>query len=86
MRYSMICGPVWPTTLPRKKCSSSKPGANTCRPAGRNAAKTRYPESPSWIFACTGMVAELIGYDYEAMGLERLYQASDMLWPHREAL
>ncbi|MCF6355916.1 MAG: IS1634 family transposase [Candidatus Polarisedimenticolaceae bacterium] len=41
--------------------------------------------SHQWLQQRSGL-GELIGYDYEAMGLERLYQASDMLWQHREAL
>ena len=31
-------------------------------------------------------LGELIGYDYEAMDLNRLYRASDALYKHREAL
>ena len=28
----------------------------------------------------------MIGYDFEGMGLDRLYQVSDQLWKHREAI
>ncbi len=31
-------------------------------------------------------LGELIGYDFEGMGLDRLYQVSDLLWKHREVL
>ena len=31
-------------------------------------------------------LGELIGYDYEAMDLNRLYRASDALYKHRETL
>ncbi|VAX01725.1 hypothetical protein MNBD_GAMMA20-2296 [hydrothermal vent metagenome] len=48
------------------------------RPASERA-------SHPWLQQHSGL-GGLIGYDDEAMGLERLYQASDMLWRHREAL
>ena len=28
----------------------------------------------------------MIDYDFEDMGLDRLYQVSDQLWKHREAI
>lgn len=31
-------------------------------------------------------LGELIDYDYEGMGVDRLYQVSDQLWKHKEAL
>ncbi len=56
---------------------------------GNIIARMAYPGSERashrWLQQRSGL-GELIGYDYEAMGLERLYQASDMLWRHREAL
>ena len=38
-----------------------------------------------WLQNQSGL-GELIGYDFEGMGLDRLYQASDLLWKHREAI
>lgn len=56
---------------------------------GNIIARMAYPASErashQWLQQRSGL-GELIGYDYEAMGLERLYQASDLLWRHREAL
>ncbi|WP_428355383.1 IS1634 family transposase [Methyloprofundus sp.] len=34
----------------------------------------------------TSALGELIDYDFEDMGLDRLYQVSDQLWKHREAI
>ncbi len=56
---------------------------------GNIIARMAYPASErashQWLQQRSGL-GELIGYDYEAMGRERLYQASDLLWRHREAL
>jgi len=38
-----------------------------------------------WLQTSSGL-GELIGYDFEGMGLDRLYQVSDLLWKHREAI
>jgi transposase len=38
-----------------------------------------------WLQTQSGL-GELIDYDYEGMGLDRLYQVSDQLWKHREAI
>ncbi|TXK95367.1 transposase, partial [Methylococcaceae bacterium CS5] len=39
----------------------------------------------SWLQTSSGL-GELIDYDFEGMGLDRLYQVSDQLWKHREAI
>ncbi len=56
---------------------------------GNIIARMAYPASErashQWLQQRSGL-GELIGYDYEAMGLERLDQASDLLWRHREVL
>jgi len=41
--------------------------------------------SHGWLQQRSGL-GELMGYDFESMGLDRLYQASDQLWKHKEAL
>ncbi len=38
-----------------------------------------------WLQNQSGL-GELIDYDFEGMGLDRLYQVSDLLWKHREAI
>ena len=38
-----------------------------------------------WLQSQSGL-GELIDYDFEGMGLDRLYQVSDLLWKHREAI
>lgn len=38
-----------------------------------------------WLQNQSGL-GELMDYDFEGMGLDRLYQASDLLWKHREAI
>lgn len=38
-----------------------------------------------WLQTQSGL-GELIDYDYEGMGLDRLYRVSDQLWKHREAI
>jgi len=38
-----------------------------------------------WLQITSGL-GELIDYDFEDMGLDRLYQVSDQLWKHREAI
>ena len=56
---------------------------------GNIIARMAFPASErathQWLQQRSGL-GELIGYDYESMGLERLYQASDLLWRHRHAL
>jgi transposase len=38
-----------------------------------------------WLQQRSGL-GELIGYDFEGMGLDRLYQVSDLLWKHHDEL
>jgi len=56
---------------------------------GNIIARMAFPASEratlAWLQQCSGL-GELIGYDFEGMGLDRLYQVSDQLWRHREAL
>jgi len=56
---------------------------------GNIIARMAFPASEraslAWLQQRSGL-GELIDYDFEAMGLDRLYQVSDQLWKHREAL
>ena len=52
---------------------------------GRMAAPASELATHGWLQATSGL-GELIGYDFEGMGLDSLYQASDLLWKHREAI
>ena len=56
---------------------------------GNIIARMAFPASErashEWLQQRSGL-GELIGYDFEGMGLDRLYQVSDLLWKHREAL
>jgi len=56
---------------------------------GNIIARMAFPASErathEWLQLRSGL-GELIGYDFEGMGRDRLYQASDLLWKHREAL
>ncbi len=56
---------------------------------GNIVARMAFPTSErathAWLQQRSAL-GELIGYDFEGMGLDRLYQASDLLWKHREAL
>tara|TARA_R110001592_G_scaffold59200_1_gene179555 strand:- start:888 stop:2696 length:1809 start_codon:yes stop_codon:yes gene_type:complete len=56
---------------------------------GNIIARMAFPASErashEWLQQRSGL-GELIGYDFEGMGRDRLYQASDLLWKHREAL
>ena len=56
---------------------------------GNIIARMAFPASERaslvWLQQRSGL-GELMGYDFESMGLDRLYQASDQLWKHREAL
>ncbi len=56
---------------------------------GNLIARMAFPASErashDWLQQRSGL-GELIGYDFEGMGLDRLYQASDLLWKHRETL
>lgn len=56
---------------------------------GTIIAKMAYPASErasyTWLQQRSGL-GELIGYDFEGMGIDRLYQVSDLLWKHREIL
>ena len=56
---------------------------------GNIVARMAFPASErashQWLQQRSGL-GELLGYDFEAMGLDRLYQASDQLWKHKAAL
>ena len=56
---------------------------------GNLIARMAHPASElathAWLQQRSGL-GELIGYDFEAMGLDRLYQVSDLLWKHKAAL
>lgn len=56
---------------------------------GTIIARMAHPASElatyQWLQQCSGL-GELIGYDFEGMGLDRLYQVSDLLWKHRDTL
>lgn len=56
---------------------------------GNIIARMAFPASERaslvWLQQRSGL-GELIDYDFEAMRLDRLYQVSDQLWKHREAL
>ncbi|MCP4009641.1 MAG: IS1634 family transposase [Proteobacteria bacterium] len=51
----------------------------------RMAAPASERASHQWLQAPSGL-GELLAYDYEGMRLERLYQASDLLYKHRQSL
>lgn len=56
---------------------------------GNIIARMAFPASErashEWLQQRSGL-GELIGYDFEGMGLDRLYQVSDLLWKHRDTL
>lgn len=56
---------------------------------GTIVARMAYPTSElathQWLQQRSGL-GELIGYDFEGMGLDRLYQVSDLLWKHHAEL
>ena len=56
---------------------------------GNIVARMAFPSSElashDWLWQRSGL-GELLGYNFEAMGLDRLYQASDQLWKHKAAL
>ena len=56
---------------------------------GNIVARMAFPASErashQWLAQRSGL-GELLGYDFEAMGRDRLYQASDQLWAHKDAL
>jgi len=52
---------------------------------GRMAAPASELATHGWLQATSGL-GELIAYDFEGLGLDSLYQASDLLWKHREAI
>ena len=49
---------------------------------GRMAAPASELATHGWLQTTSGL-GELIDYDFEDMGLDRLYQVSDQLWKHR---
>jgi transposase len=52
---------------------------------GRMAAPASELATHGWLQATSGL-GELIDYDFEKMSLDRLYQVSDQLWKHKEAI
>lgn len=56
---------------------------------GNIVARLAFPASErashEWLAQRSGL-GELLGYDFEAMGIDRLYQASDQLWTHKDVL
>lgn len=56
---------------------------------GNIIARMAFPASElasyHWLQQRSGL-GDLINYDFEGMGLDRLYQVSDLLWKHRESL
>ena len=56
---------------------------------GNILARMAFPASElashQWLQQRSGL-GELLGYDFESMGRDRLYQASDQLWKHKAAL
>ncbi|MCP3868997.1 MAG: IS1634 family transposase [Gammaproteobacteria bacterium] len=56
---------------------------------GSIVARLAFPASElashAWLQQRSGL-GELLGYDFESMGLDRLYQAPDQLWKHKAAL
>jgi transposase len=56
---------------------------------GNIVARMAFPSSErashDWLGRRSGL-GELLGYDFEAMGLDRLYQASDQLYKHKAVL
>ena len=52
---------------------------------GRMASPASELATHNWLQTTSGL-GELIDYDFEDMGLDRLYQVSDQLWKHREAI
>ena len=52
---------------------------------GRMASPKSELATHGWLQTTSGL-GELIDYDFEDMGLDRLYQVSDLLWKHREAI
>jgi transposase len=52
---------------------------------GRMAFPASERATHEWLQKRSGL-GELIGYDFEKMGHDRLYQVSDQLWKHREAI
>lgn len=52
---------------------------------GRMATPASELATHSWLQTTSGL-GELMGVDFEAMGRDSLYQVSDLLWKHREAI
>lgn len=52
---------------------------------GRMAAPASELATHGWLQSTSGL-GELIGVDFEGMGLDNLYQVSDLLWKHKEAI
>ncbi len=52
---------------------------------GRMATPASELVTHSWLQTTSGL-GELMGVDFEAMGRDSLYQVSDLLWKHREAI
>lgn len=52
---------------------------------GRMAAPASELATHGWLQTSSGL-GELMGVDFEGMGRDSLYQASDLLWKHKEAI
>jgi transposase len=52
---------------------------------GRMAAPASELATHGWLQATSGL-GDLIDYDFEGLGLDSLYQVSDMLWKYREEI
>ena len=52
---------------------------------GRMAAPASELATHGWLQATSGL-GDLIDYDFEGMGLDSLYQVSDLLWKHKEEI
>ena len=52
---------------------------------GRMAAPASELATHGWLQATSGL-GDLIDFDFEGLKLDRLYQVSDLLWKHREAI
>lgn len=52
---------------------------------GRMATPASELATHGWLQTTSGL-GELMGVDFEAMGRDSLYQVSDLLWKHREAI
>lgn len=70
-----------------KECGFNKPqlAAALGTIIGRIAGFGSESATTKWLKNESGL-GELMGFDYEKMGHDRLYEASDLLWKHKEAI